>query len=530
MDHKTFRYTLPNGLEVLVYPLHNIPKVSVQLWYDVGSKDEVDGNRGYAHLLEHMLFKGTQKLSESDVNLITQKLSGYCNAFTSYDYTCYVYDFPSQNWQQSLSLLADCMRNCTIKEDLLDSELAAVVQELKMYRDDYGSSLVDELVSSIFADHPYHYPIIGYKHDLLKADQKSLVDFYHKYYVPNNATLVVVGDVDPEQVHTLAQESFGHLKPNPDLKKEKFYFNRDIKATAVTMYRDVQQPFVYYAFVVPGARAQKQYLLDIASWILATGKGSRLYKKLVEQKQIATDVQCFSYDLFDHGLFFIQVNPKHETDFAQIEQIIKEEILDIAKNGVKEKELTRAKNKVQVAFVSLAEQQPELAAAWGNSYLATGDDRALFNYLNYKTDSLHKEVQQLFAQYLRPTVMHAGKILPIAEREKEQWLLLQDASDRQDTAILQERQRETDVEPGVLVHSIDSQPFKDFTFAKVERFVLPNDMVLLAHHNKLVPKIHIVLDFKADHSYDPDDQPGLFNMGERNAHGGNAKIFSRTVD
>ena len=140
---------LANGLSIIVYPLKSIPKVMTQLWYGVGSKHEKSGEKGLAHLLEHMVFKGTTKLSESDINEITNKLSGYCNAFTSYDYTGYLFGFPTQNWHHSLEMLADCMQNCKFDPEMLNSELKAVIQELKMYKDNYGASLVEKLVTTI---------------------------------------------------------------------------------------------------------------------------------------------------------------------------------------------------------------------------------------------------------------------------------------------------------------------------------------------------------------------------------------------
>ncbi|MDR3551085.1 MAG: pitrilysin family protein, partial [Candidatus Babeliales bacterium] len=132
---------LSNGLTVLVYETHNIPKVSLQLWYNVGSKDEKSGERGIAHLIEHMIFKGTEKLSESDINIVSHMLSGSINAFTSYDYTGYLFNFPTQNWHEALPIMADCMVNCSFKDEHLNSEMKAVIQELKMYRDDYNSTL-----------------------------------------------------------------------------------------------------------------------------------------------------------------------------------------------------------------------------------------------------------------------------------------------------------------------------------------------------------------------------------------------------
>ncbi len=274
---------LKNGMTVLVRPVRTVPKVSAQLWYGVGSKDEKDKERGLAHLLEHMIFKGTDTKSESDINTVTHMLSGSCNAFTSYDYTGYLFNFPTQHWQESLSLFADCMRNCTFKEYMLSSEMKAVIQELKMYRDHYVRSLVDEMISLIFQDHPYHHPIIGYKQDLWSVHSEDLKAFYKKHYVPNNATLVIVGDVDPDEALKAAEEKFGKIPADPNYKKEEFYFNRDLVSKSVTLYRDVKQPTLILCFVTPGMRAKKDNALRLLAEILGDGKSSRLYKKLVNR-------------------------------------------------------------------------------------------------------------------------------------------------------------------------------------------------------------------------------------------------------
>jgi len=233
--------TLSNGLTVLVYPIRTIPKVSVQLWYNVGSKNEKSGQRGLAHFLEHMLFKGTKKLSELDMTHIAHKLSGGCNACTSYDYTAYYFDLPSHNWSVALDLLADTMRNCTFKQDLFNAELAAVIQELKLYKDDFTSTLEEEMITTIFSGHPYHYPIIGFKQDLWNIDYENMVNFYRKHYVPNNATLVVVGDVSPDEVYEQAQRYFGSIAADPAYTKSVHYWDRDIKNTTTVLSRDVQQ-------------------------------------------------------------------------------------------------------------------------------------------------------------------------------------------------------------------------------------------------------------------------------------------------
>ena len=209
-----YKRVLENGMTILVRVVHTLPKVSLQIWYNVGSKDEKTNEKGIAHLIEHMIFKGTKLLSESDINVITHLLSGSTNAFTHYDYTGYLFNMPVQNWHQTLGILADCMQNVSFKDDHLNSEMKAVIQELKMYRDNYPRSLIMELMAALFPDHPYHYPVIGFKQDLFDVHADQLRAFYKKHYWPNNATLVIVGDVDPEDAFAQAKKYFEKIHAN----------------------------------------------------------------------------------------------------------------------------------------------------------------------------------------------------------------------------------------------------------------------------------------------------------------------------
>ena len=285
------KYVLENGMTVLVRPVHTVPNVSLQIWYNVGSKDEKTGERGIAHLIEHMIFKGTNKLSESDINVLNHMLSASTNAFTSYDYTGYLFNIPSHHWQETFPVMADCMVNCSFKEDHLSSEMKAVIQELKMRRDNYQLTLIEDMLSTIFGDHPYHYPIIGFKQDLWTVRSNDLRAFYKKHYWPNNATLVVVGDVKPEEVFKLAEQHFGEIPANPKYKKEEFFSGKDIVSKTVTVYRDVKQPMVAFAYAVPGMREKMEHALDIGSWVLGKGKGSRLYRKLVNELELVTSIE-----------------------------------------------------------------------------------------------------------------------------------------------------------------------------------------------------------------------------------------------
>lgn len=503
------KYTLENGLTILVVPVHSAPKVSAQIWYGVGSKDEKSGEKGLAHLLEHMIFKGTEKLSESDINMITQKLSGYANAFTSYDYTGYLFDFPKQNWEIALDIFADCMTNCTFKEDLLHAELKAVIQELKMYKDNYSSTLVEEMLSSIFTDHPYHYPIIGFKQDLWRITRDNLMAFYKKHYVPNNAVLVVTGDVDPHDVHEKAKKIFGHIKPSAGYQREHFHHNPDIISKTVTLYRDVQQPLVALAWVVPGMSAQKNYVQESLAWVLGHGSGARLYKKLVDDEQIVYDVEAFVYGLFDYSVFFIEFQPKDPADIDKIIQMIYAECANVVEHGLNDKEIQRVAKKLALERMELFENTQDLAYEVGQSCVATGSEKAFFNYLPKSTDGLESELCAFIKKYLRPSVMHKGFVLPIEEQEKEEWLHLQQESDLLDARILGVRERESEIEPGVAVQQVPIKSPAPFKFPAYKTITLPNGLEVLYAAHAAIPKIEIVLEFPAEMYFDPQDKSGL---------------------
>lgn len=530
---KVIKQVLSNGFTILVKPLHTVPKVSTQLWYNVGSKDEKTGEKGIAHLIEHMIFKGTKKLSECDINLITHKLSGYTNAFTSYDYTGYLFDFPSQHWQEALPIMADCMRNCTFKEEFLSSELKAVIQELKMYKDDYTSSIVEALVSAIFSDHPYHNPIIGYKHDLWSLSRENLVKFYDYHYVPNNATLIIVGDVEPEDAIKQAEKQFGHIAAAPH-KKEQYYHSPDLKTQSITLYRDIKVPIVVLAWTIPGATTGEDYLIDVISWILGSGKGSRLYKKLVDELELATDLETFTYDLFDQGIFFIYVQPKDFATTAKIIEIIHEEIKTLGCTLVSQAEITRAIKKTEVEYLALMENYQKQAYAIGKFFLATEDENYLYTYTEKPKDHLAYQVKDFITTYFRPSLMHKGEVMPLAAEERDYWLELQEISDAEDQRILSLRLRGQKVEEGKCVVDVTARPPKPFHFPQARKLLLNNGLKVLYHDSATLPKIDIIIDFETKQQYDPPGKEGLSsfvaNLLIEGTENYSAQHFTDTID
>jgi zinc protease len=506
------KQVLDNGLVVLVHPVDTMQKVSVQLWYNVGSKDEKTGERGLAHLLEHMVFKGTSKLSEADIPAVTHKLSGSCNAHTTADYTNYHFDLPVQHWYEALPMLADCMSNCTFKQDLLNAEFKVVIQELKMRKDNSTSSLFEKMFGALFPDHPYHYPVIGYKQDLWTVTSKNLHNFYKKHYLPNNAVLVVVGNVDAKDVLARVQKNFGSIKPDKNYRKEKFYNNQDLATQEITIYRDIKRPEIFLAYTIPGIKDRNNYALDVLLYVLGSGKSSRLNKKIVEERRLANWIQAVTVDQFEHDVLLFIFEPQRLEDTQTIADLIQEELRGIAQNGFTEQELRSAATQITSDFYSLMESNYNQAHFIGKYFLATGDEDYINHYNVDDVSLLNKEIKTFVLQHCTPFRMHKGAVLPFSEQAREQWQQMQQFSDAEDTKFLSERKRQSDVECGKYVNAVKPQTSSAAKIKKPDTFALANGVSVLMQQNAVVPKIELILELKASAAYDPADRQGLYHI------------------
>ena len=434
---KISKYTLKNGLTLLVCPKKFAPKVALQMWYNVGSKHEQPRERGMAHFIEHMIFKGTHEmLSESDINAVSEKLSAYCNAFTAWDFTGYVFDVPIANWQQILPIFADCMTNCRFDQDHMNSEVKAVIQELKMYRDQFGSVLREALMPLIFEEHPYHYSIIGYKQDLWDMKQQDLVRFYKKYYQPNNAALVIVGDVNPDQVYELVKKEFESIPKGPQIERPHLFINDKFESKTVSVYRDIEQSLVKFGFEIPGFVEKQAYFFEIIGYMLANGKGSRLYKRLVDELQIATSVNAGNQGLVDKDIFWISVVPKNEQVIPQIKQILLEEIYALSYQPIAEYELRRAIKFAQVSQQHLREDVHEQAFEIGYCWTTVQDPEYPFVSNLHTQQHVHERSVALLQEYFRPSLCHQAQLLKVNKQDVDYLNRLQEKSDELDTKIL----------------------------------------------------------------------------------------------
>lgn len=503
-----YKKILPNGLTILTKPIHQVPRVEAHLWYNVGSKDEGPRERGMAHLIEHMLFKGTKNLSESDLNIICQKLTADANAFTSQDYTCYTFRIPSNVWQKSFELLAECMQYATFDSQMLASELKAVIEELRLYKENYQGSLFENVVASIFPEHPYRNPIIGSKFDLCDLNRDDLYAFYKKHYHPANAVLVVAGDVIPEKVFEEAERCFGNIQSPNDYSKITYHIQNDLIAQTTELRRPVTSPWYCYVYKVPGLGAGKNHLLDVASLLVAAGKSSRLYQRLVNKEKIAIDVDCSTNDFFEKGLFGIGVWPVNGVPASRLEAIINEELAMLAKKPIKEWEFASAQKRTNVEFISLLESIEKQAFVIGNSYLATRDERFVEKYLNSIATMTKKDLQKFFQDYFSPAQQHKGYLIPATKDDLQKLRDMQVEDELLERVILQKHTRTKPVEPGRQAYKVSNSVRMKFLFPKPHTVVMPNGLEIVYHHNPQVAQIVCILNLKANHLYENDKQAG----------------------
>ncbi|MBP6869307.1 insulinase family protein [Candidatus Babeliales bacterium] len=503
-------FTLENGLKIIVCPKQDASIVSIQLWYNVGSKHEKDGERGIAHLIEHMIFKGTAMLSESDIAAVTSKLSGYCNAFTARDWTAYLFDLPVVNWDKALPIMADCMQNCTFKQEHLNSEMKAVIQELKMFRDNYARSMWFEMVTNLFESHPYHYPLIGYKQDLWSVSRDALEAFYKKYYTPDNAAMIIVGDVNPAEVYEKIKKEFEVIPAGCGWNEASFYENEDVKTKIISLYRKVAQPACSMVYKAPGFVTGNRFEAVVLADLLTEGKGSRLHRLLVDELQLVTKVNAIVLSYFEHTLFWIDFNPKLQQDIDLIVRYIQEQIDDIAQGGLTEKEVARAQRFAQLSYQQILQNSRDQASKIGYAFIAMKDPYYTLHY--GKKDSIQQLTEKLknfTAQYCTAVHCHQGRILPIPEEYENLLQQLQEKSDQEDTYFLGLKPRDALVEPVRYAHTVELNKDKEFRGQRAQNKKLDNGMELIWSHNQAIDFVEIQIELKANHLYDPAGLEGL---------------------
>ncbi|MBI3529827.1 MAG: insulinase family protein [Betaproteobacteria bacterium] len=349
--------TLANGMKVIVKEDHRSPVAVSMVWYRAGSMDEVSGTTGVAHMLEHMMFKGTQKVPAGEFSRTIARAGGRENAFTSRDYTAYYQQLHKSRLPLALELEADRMLNLSFAGDEFAKELKVVMEERRSRTDDDShSQLHEQLMATVYLSHPYRSPVVGWMNDLQNMQLADARGWYDKWYAPNNATLVVAGDVDPEEVFQLAEKFFGSIPARvlPERKMQIEPHQFGIKR--ITVKAPAELPYLVMAYRVPVLQYVESdwepYALFVLNGILDGNDASRLNRELVRSTRVANSANS-SYDLINRGpaLFFLDGVPAEGKTVADLEAALRDQIRVLVEQGVSNDELQRVKAQVTAAQV-----------------------------------------------------------------------------------------------------------------------------------------------------------------------------------
>lgn len=398
------KFTLPNGLTVLLLEDHAVPMVSYHTWYRVGSRDEYPGVTGAAHMLEHMMFKGAKKYDGKSFDRIFHENGITNNAFTTNDYTGFYENLPSSKLELVMDMEVDRMSSLLINPEDLKSEREVVKEERRWRVDNNPMGLLRELMmGTIFKVHPYKWPVIGYMKDIETYDSEKLRFFYNTFYVPNNAVLVLVGDFKTSKVRSLIEDYYGKLPARP--LPERSFAQEPVQKVQrnATLQKDVQNSSLVVAFQGPRQGEPDMYALDLAANILGYGTSSRLHKRLVYQKELATSAYAYNYSMKDGGVFAVGVNLKPGVGSQEALDVAYNEIWRMRNLPVEAKELEKAKTQVMKDIVDSLKTMDGKARALAVNEIVNGTYETLFTDLEKYQAITIEDVKKASEKYTQQT-------------------------------------------------------------------------------------------------------------------------------
>ena len=402
-------FNLPNGLEIIVWPDHDIPNVVMYNFVRAGGRNEYPGITGLAHFFEHMMFNGTSNLEKGEFDRAMEAAGGANNAYTSHDLTVYMDWFPRSALETIFELESDRLANLTIDPDAVESERGAVISERRSHIDDDNfGQLYEQMRATAYVAHPYQNPVIGWPSDIRNWTQKDLETFFKTYYAPNNLTMVFAGDVTPEEIYILADQYLSAIPrqhPPPEIttvEPEQRGARRVVVETAA------QAPLLHMAFHAGATTDPDTLHLDLLLAILAEGNSSRLHQLLVEEEQIALQVSGWQSDGFDAGLAYFAMTLPPGADIEQAEARLLAELQRVAAEGVTLAELRKARNLRLASFWRGLQTIDGKASSIGNFAVFTGDYENLFAIPERLTATTPEDLRAVAAKVFRPANRTVG--------------------------------------------------------------------------------------------------------------------------
>jgi zinc protease len=410
---KVEKFTLPNGLTVLLHEDHSAPFFSYQQWFRVGSRHEKPGLTGLAHFFEHLMFKGTKKYPGDKLDRLIRANGGASNAFTTRDFTGYYMNLPSEKLELAVDLESDRMRNLTFDQKQIDSE-REVVKEERRYRVDneVSGTLEEKLWRTVYKVHPYHWPVIGSMVDLNRATMDDMKEFYRVYYAPNNAIVVLAGDFDAKAARKLIEKYYGKIPGQKIPAAPQVEEPPQLGERRAVIPRQVQNPSAIVAFRTVKSGDDDMYALDLAASVLGGGTSSRLYRRLVYNDQTVSGVSVSSYTPKEPGMFRVSLSLKPGQNPEPVLANVATEVYKLRTHPITDAELDKAKNLVMKDYVESLKTISGKANALAIHEMYSGDYQMMFKDLEKYLLVTKEQIMTAADRYLKPTTRNVVMVQP----------------------------------------------------------------------------------------------------------------------
>lgn len=395
-------YDLDNGLHVILHEDHSTPIAVVSVLYHVGSKNEKPGRTGFAHFFEHLMFEGSPNIERGEYMKIVQANGGALNANTSFDRTFYYELLPSNQLELGLWLESERMYQATVDQTGVDTQREVVKEEKRMRVDNrpYGS-FIENMFKAAYPNHPYEIVPIGTMADLNAAKIEDFADFYETFYVPNNATLSIAGDIDIDATKAMIEKYFGTIaRGTNEIPRPTNPVELMTKEVIDTVYDNIQLPAAFLGYKIPKQGSEDTYALDMVTTLLSDGQSSRFYKKLVDEDQLGVAVQAFPYGLELGGLFITLGIANMGVDAADLVAGIDAEIAKVRDNLISEKEYQKVQNQLESSFISQNSTMAGIAESLANYHVYFGNADLINTEIEKYRAVTREDMQRVAQKYL----------------------------------------------------------------------------------------------------------------------------------
>ncbi|MGQ0793408.1 MAG: M16 family metallopeptidase [Deltaproteobacteria bacterium] len=487
------KYQLDNGLTVILEENHSSPVVAVNVWVKVGSACEEEGEYGLAHVHEHMLFKGTQKRGVGEIARVIEGNGGDINAFTSFDETVYHVVIASRFLDTAIDVLSDAVSNSAFDPEELGRELQVILEEIRRSADSPSRNLSERLFLEAYKVHPYGRPVIGSKESVLSFTRETILNFYKKWYSPNNMAVIVVGDFNKNEIIPKIKDAFGGLKNNPTAVCSLPAEPAQNGIRPFVFDKKVQEGYFTLAFHIPSVRHEDAPALDVISNILGGGESSRLYRRVKEDGELLTNVYAYSFTPKHPGLFAVggTLEPVKAKD--ALAEILKE-TYRLRYEPVTFEELSKAKVNIESDSIYTKETAQGQAQKLGYFEVESGDFRSESEYLRKISEVSQEEIMRVARKYFVNSNLTAGFLLPTGAAAINNTDIAEIASSASESIEKEAASKAQAVSPDV------------------KKITLPNGITVLIKENHSIPLFAVRAVFLGGTRFEDDKSSGVFNF------------------